>query len=106
LAVRVNAPGSPTNGRAITRPTSCGPRRISRAISQMRYSSGMGITSSCAAIWNTLSADVYTIGDPVRMCSSPSCLMISVPLAGTLPSDRLPMRRSNSSITSRGNPCG
>ena len=32
--VRANAPGSPRNGRAITRPTVCSPRMISRAASQ------------------------------------------------------------------------
>ena len=32
--VRSNAPGSPTNGRAITRPTACSPVMISRAAAQ------------------------------------------------------------------------
>ena len=40
----------PTKGRAITRPTPCSPVRSSRAISQQRYSSGTGTTSSWAAI--------------------------------------------------------
>ena len=57
--VRLKAPAfSPTNGRAITRPTSSSPVSISRAISQSRYSSGSGTTASFAAIWNTLSAEV------------------------------------------------
>ncbi len=42
-------------------------------------------SSSWAAIWNTLSADVYTIHAPVRWCSSPRRWMISVPEAATLP---------------------
>ena len=46
------------NGRAITRPTSCGPRKMSRAVSHILYSSHSGITSSWAAIWKTLSAEV------------------------------------------------
>jgi len=57
-ALTVNAPGEPINGRAMTRPTSCLPRRISRAVSQILYSSNSGMTSSCAATWKTLSADV------------------------------------------------
>ena len=57
-SVRTNRPGGPINGRAITRPTPCGPVRISRAIRQYRYSSSTGMRSSCAAIWKTLSADV------------------------------------------------
>ena len=40
------------------------------------------------------------------MCSAPSSLMISVPLAGLLPSQERPVRRSNSFITSGGNPWG
>jgi hypothetical protein len=88
LGVRVNEPGAPMNGRAITRPTSYGPRRSARAVSQILYSSHSGMTSSCAATWKTLSADVYTIGEPVRMCSAPSSLMISVPEAALLPSVR------------------
>ena len=34
------SPEVPMKGRAMTRPTSCSPRSISRAISQIRYSSG------------------------------------------------------------------
>src|ERR1700722_19312780 len=66
----------------------------------------MGITSSCAAIWNTLSPHVYTIGKPVRTCSSPSSFRISVPEAGLFPSVRRPISFSNSAINAFGNPPG
>ena len=57
--VRVNAPAwSPTNGRAMTRPTSSSPVSSSRAIWQSRYSSSSGTIASFAAIWKTLSAEV------------------------------------------------
>ena len=47
--------------------------RASPARSRTRaYSSASGTTSSCAAIWNTESADVYTIHAPVLTCSSPN----------------------------------
>ena len=61
---------------------------------------------SCAAIWNTLSADVYTMGAPVRMCSGPRASMISVPDATTLPMEVRPIRRSNSAMISLENPWG
>ena len=41
-SVRSNAPGSPRNGRAITRPTACSPDMISRAAAQAAYSSAGG----------------------------------------------------------------
>ena len=50
LLVRVNAPGTPANGLAITRPMPRPMTASSNAISQMRYSSGTGMTDSCAAI--------------------------------------------------------
>ena len=57
-SVRSKAPGSPRNGRAITRPTACSPVMISRAAAQAAYSSAGGTTSTCAAICSTESADV------------------------------------------------
>ena len=60
-----------------------------------------------AAIWKTLSADVYTIGFPVAACSSPSLSIISVPEAVQFPSTPgTPVRFTNSSMTSAGNPFG
>ncbi len=56
LYVRLNLPRpSPTNGRAITRAS---PYRFPtvRAASHQAYSVCSGTFSSCAAIWNTLSA--------------------------------------------------
>ncbi len=56
---RWKSPGAPPNGRAITRPTACSPIQIcSRAVLHMAYNLSSGITSVCAAIWKTLSADV------------------------------------------------
>ncbi len=89
----------------MTRPTRIG-ATSSNAISHIRYSSLTGMTSSCAATWNTLSADVYTIGLPVRTCSPPSRSMISVPEATTLPSVRRPIRCSKDSMMSGGKPSG
>ena len=43
---------------AMTRPTPCFPTRILRAMRQYSYSCSRGTMSSCAAIWNTESADV------------------------------------------------
>jgi hypothetical protein len=60
----------------------------------------------CAAIWNTESPLVYTMGLPVRRCSSPSSAMISVPEAGRFPRAFFPTARSNGSMTSGGNPFG
>ena len=57
-SVRLKAPGSPRNGRAITRPTAWSPVMISRAAAQAAYSSSSGTFSSWAAIWSTESADV------------------------------------------------
>ena len=56
--VRSKAPGSPRNGRAMTRPTACSPVMIARAAAQAAYSSSSGTTSSWAAICSTESADV------------------------------------------------
>ena len=78
----------------MTRPRPSPVTVSSYAISQMRYSSGTGITASCAATWKTLSADVYTMGDPVRRCSGPSCSMIAVPDAAVFPIVFRPIRRS------------
>ena len=50
-------PAAPTNGRAMTRPM-WWRSAIARAASQIRYSSGSGTISSCAAICSTESADV------------------------------------------------
>ncbi len=58
FGVRAYEPELPSNGRAMTRPTACGPVRISRAILHAAYSSSSGMTRSCAAIWKTESADV------------------------------------------------
>ena len=50
---------------------------------------------------------MYTIGLPVAACSAPNRLMISVPDAVQLPSTPgTPVRLTNSSITSLGNPSG
>ncbi len=46
------------------------------------------------------------MGDPVRMCSAPSCSMITVPEATVFPSVFRPMRRSKSRIVSSGKPSG
>lgn len=56
--VRSNAPGVPTNGRAMTRDTPCSPVSIARAASQAEYNSASGIFASCAATWKTESAEV------------------------------------------------
>ena len=50
---RTKAPGSPVNGRAITRPTPCSPTRSDRAILHHSYSCSSGTTSVCVAIWKT-----------------------------------------------------
>ena len=55
LAVRLNAPGAPMNGPRDHTADPCPSATSSYAISQIRYSSGTGMTSSCAAIWKTLS---------------------------------------------------
>ena len=104
--VLAKAPGLPVNGRAMTRATPCGPCRIPRAISHHSYSDSRGTTSTWAAIWKTLSAEVYTIGHPVAMCSAPNSSMITVPDAVLLPSTPLPMRSRNGASTSSGNPSG
>ncbi len=49
---------------------------------------------------------MYTMGRPVRTCSSPSSAMISVPEAATLPRTSLPTASSNGRMTSGGNPSG
>jgi len=57
--VRVKlAAQSPTNGRAMTRPTPYLPVSSSRACAQISYSFSTGTMASFAAIWNTLSAEV------------------------------------------------
>ena len=84
----------------MTRPTACGPRRMPRAISHQLYSSLTGTTSSWQATWNTESADVYTIGLPVRTCSSPSSSMMPVPDAGRLQRMPRPMAASKGSTIS------
>ncbi|OQA06732.1 MAG: hypothetical protein BWY65_02112 [Firmicutes bacterium ADurb.Bin373] len=91
FTVRRKRPGSPVKGLAITRPTACSPVSISLAIRQILYNSSSGIISSCAATWNTLSADVYTMGKPVAMCSAPSSSIIAVPEAALLPSALRPI---------------
>ena len=65
-----------------------------------------GSTASWAAIWNTLSAEVYRISLPVRRCSAPSYRMISVPEATLLPSTPMPVSASKASMTSGGKPLG
>ncbi len=77
-----------------------------RATRLHSYSVGNGTTSLCVAIWNTESPLVYTMGLPVRTCSSPSSAMISVPDAGTLPRIPRPIASSNGSTISGGNPSG
>ena len=63
----------------------------------------MGITSSCAAIWKTLSPEVYTMGAGADMFCA-QFLEISVPEAGLLPRS---CARSclEASIISGGKPC-
>ena len=52
-------PASPTNGRAITRETSCGATSSrARDLARRDTARRAGSTSSCAAIWKTESADV------------------------------------------------
>ena len=51
-------PGSPSNGRAITRPTACSPTSCRRAMRHASYSSSSGTVCSWAATWKTESADV------------------------------------------------
>ena len=51
--LRTNAPSGPSNGRAITRPTRCGPVSNDRAIAHHSYSCSKGTTSLWHAIWNT-----------------------------------------------------
>ena len=64
------ARATPSNGRAITRPTAFSPVITRRAASQAAYSSGSGRRSTWAAIWRTESADVYRIASPVsRWCA-------------------------------------
>ena len=104
--MRTNEPGSPSNGRAITRPTARSPVSISRAVRQAAYSSSSGTVCSCAATWKTLSADVYTIQSPVRWCCSPSRSMISVPEAATFPITPRPVASLKRSISSGGKPSG
>ena len=72
----------------------------------IRYSSAMGTTLSWAAIWRTLSAEVYTMGCPVAMCAGPSLSMTAVPDATTLPKVGRPIRASMSAITAGGKPVG
>src|SRR5437667_85716 len=104
--VRWYAPGVPVNGRAITRLTACSPTSIPRATAHAWYSSSSGTVSSCAAIWKTESAEVYTIHFPVRWCSLPSSAMIAVPEAALLPNQPRPVRRANSSSRVVGKPFG
>src|SRR6266508_489974 len=104
--VRVKWPGVPVNGRAMTLRTLCTPVRMRRATRHHWYRVGSGTTSACAAIWNTESPLVYTMGRPVRRCSSPSCSMISVPDAAVLPSTKRPIASSNGWMTSGGKPFG
>ena len=94
------------NGRAITRPTACSPTNNERATWHHSYRRSSGTTSVCAAIWNTESPLVYTIGLPVRRCSGPSSAMISVPDAGTLPRAGRPIRSWNGCMISGGKPSG
>src|SRR6266568_2176460 len=78
-----------------------------RAMAHHRYSSSSGTVSSWAAIWNTESAEVYTIGFPVRWCSSPSSWMITVPLAARFARmPGTPVSRTKGSTTSGGKPRG
>jgi hypothetical protein len=51
------ASAEPVNGRAITRPMRNG-SQSRRAIRQVSYRRSRPKLSSCAAIWNTLSAEV------------------------------------------------
>src|SRR4051794_6012832 len=90
----------------MTLPTRCGPARRPRAMSHHAYRRSSGTTSTCAAIWNTESPLVYTIGSPVARCASPSSATISVPDAGTLPSTPCSIADENGPITSSGNPFG
>ena len=62
--------------------------------------------SVCAAIWNTLSAEVYTIGSPVRICCAPKSRITSVPEYGALHSTPWPIASQNGRSTSSGKPCG
>ena len=58
-AVRSKAPGSPANGRAITRPTACSPViSLARRARRSRTAPPAGTTSSCAAICSTESCEV------------------------------------------------
>src|SRR5207253_10202247 len=105
--VRLNLPRpSPTKGRAMTRASPYSLPRV-RAASHQEYSVCRGTFCSCAATWNTLSALVYTMGSPVRRCSSPSSSRITVPLAVLFPRyPGAPERRNHASIRAGGNPRG
>ena len=86
FAVRLNAPGAPTNGRAITRPTPCPSAASSYAISQIRYSSG---DRDDVLVRGDLEDAVGGgVDDRLAgaMCSAPSSSMIAVPEATLLPS--------------------
>src|SRR5438132_2176406 len=105
--VRLNLPRpSPTKGRAMTRASPYSLPTV-RAASHQEYSVCRGTFCSCAATWNTLSALVYTMGSPVRRCSSPSSSRITVPLAVLFPRyPGAPERRNHASIRAGGNPRG
>ena len=68
---RTNAPGSPSNGLAMTRPDPCGPVRSPRAMRHHSYSCSRGTTATWVAIWNTESPLVYTMGSPVAQVLLP-----------------------------------
>ena len=103
--MRRKAPGAPTNGRAMTRPMRWR-SAITRAASQIRYSSSSGTVSSCAAICRTESADVYRMRSPVAMCSAPSSSMIAVPDAALLPSRPRPAAARSGCVIAGGKPSG
>ena len=106
LDTRLKDPGSPTNGRAMTRATLWSPTSIPRAARAPAYSSSREIRSSCAAIWKTLSAEVYTIHAPVSRCSAPYSSITAVPDAGLLASTCRPVACTKDVTISAGNPSG
>jgi hypothetical protein len=105
-SVRVNAPSSPANGRAITLPTACSPLITARAAAHARYSSGADTRSTWPASCSTESCEVYRISAPVRFDSAPKSSIAAIPLYGLLQISSWPIASTSRASTSAGKPSG
>ena len=80
-------PESPGNGRAMTRPTACGPHRMPRATSHQSIELSDGHDVFVAGDLKDGIGRRVDDGSPVATCSSPSSSMISVPGGGAIAED-------------------